>query len=266
MKKLKNMKTVILAGGYGTRMAEFSCLMPKPLVRIGDMPILCHIIRLYAAYGVSEFIIALGYKGDRVKEYFRQSPAVQISRSDDAPDNEIKNEVVTWGKDNLIINLVDTGLNTQTGGRLKRLRKLLAHDRTFFLTYGDGLADINIMALLDFHSSHGKKATVTAVRPPEQFGRLLLEGERVTAFQEKISDGQVWINGGFFVLDTQVLDYIDGDQTVWEKKPLEKLAAEGELMAFRHHGFWHCVDTMKDKTKAEDMWLKGTAPWKVWED
>ncbi|MGI6685192.1 MAG: glucose-1-phosphate cytidylyltransferase [Bacillota bacterium] len=251
------MKTVILAGGYGTRLTEVSCLMPKPMVRIGELPILCHIMKIYGTYGISEFIIALGYKGDKVKEYFLKDPGTK---------KYLPPGVFIWGKENFAIHLVDTGLDTKTGGRLKRLENILKQDQTFLMTYGDGLADINIKALIEFHTSHGKKATVAAVIPPEQFGRLTLEGDRVKAFQEKVSDSLVRINGGFFVLETSVLDYIDGDETVWEKEPLERLATEGELMAYRHQGFWHCIDTMKDKNKAEEMWSRGLAPWRVWGD
>jgi glucose-1-phosphate cytidylyltransferase len=253
---------VILAGGTGTRLSEETAVRPKPMVEIGGKPILWHIMKVYGAQGFSEFVIALGYKGEAIKEYFLNFHALNADLTLDLSSGERvvhSTETLPWK-----VHLVETGLYTQTGGRLARLKPWLGDDDLFLMTYGDGVADLDLRALVDFHLSHGKLATVTAVPPPARFGGLSLEGNRVLHFVEKPKAGEGWINGGFFVLNRKVLDYIDGDATLWEHEPLEKLAADGELMAFRHDGFWQPMDTLRDKRHLEELWSSGRAPWKVW--
>lgn len=258
------MKTFILAGGLGTRLSEETTLRPKPMVEIGGHPILWHIMNIYAASGVDEFIVALGYRGEAIKEYFLNFYALNNNVSIDLASG--KTVVHDGNQPRWRVHLVDTGLHTQTGGRVKRLRAWLGDDRTFLLTYGDGVADVDIRALLKFHECHGKLATVTTVRPPARFGGIAFDGDRVAQFTEKPQAGEGWINGGFFALNRGVLDYIDGDDTLWEREPLERLARDHELMAFRHDGFFQPMDTLREKRLLEDLWNSGRAPWKVWVD
>lgn len=256
------MKAIILAGGLGSRLAEETVLRPKPMVEIGGKPILWHIMNIYAAHDVSEFIIALGYRGEVVKEYFLNFYAMNNDLTIDLAQGRT---VIHDGRQpSWTVHLVDTGLHTQTGGRVRRLARWLESDSTFMLTYGDGVADVDIRALLAFHRQHGKLATVTMVRPPARFGGIEFDGNRVLRFTEKPQTGEGWINGGFFVLERRVLDYIDGDDTPWERAPLERLAAEGQLMAYRHEGFWQPMDTLREKRQLESLWESGRAPWKVW--
>jgi glucose-1-phosphate cytidylyltransferase len=256
------MKTILLAGGLGTRLAEETAQIPKPMVEIGGRPMLWHIMSIYAAHGLNEFIVALGYKGEVVKDYFLNFHARNADLTVRLGHGE--QTVHTAVQPDWTIHLVDTGTGTQTGGRLRRLRPWLGDDRTFLMTYGDGVADIDIRALIGFHRSHGRLATVAAVRPPARFGGLRIDGDHVTAFSEKAQSTEGWINGGFFVLERPVLDLIAGDETLWELEPLETLAAQGELMAFRHQGFWQPMDTLRDKRHLEELWASGRAPWKVW--
>jgi len=242
------MKVAILAGGRGTRLAEETEIRPKPLVEIGGRPILWHIMKHYAGFGFNEFVIALGYKGRLIREAF----------DSDGPWGHGDGNGMPWS-----VSLVDTGEDTLTGGRIKRLAPFLGGE-TFFLTWGDGVSNIDLPRLLDFHRSHGRLATLSAVRPPARFGRLQLDGDRVNAFQEKPPGSEGWINGAFFVLESGVFNYIEGDATQWEREPMERLAADGELMAYRHHEFWQCMDTVHDRNLLQGYWDSGEAPWKVW--
>ncbi len=255
------MKVAILAGGVGTRLVEETEIKPKPMVEIGTRPILWHIMKHYAHFGHTEFVVALGYKGDYIKKYMvdycRLSGNVTVRLKEGEVDLHGGHDL-DWTMD-----LVDTGQDTLTGGRIKRLAPFLG-DATFMLTWGDGVADVDIGKLVAFHKAHGKLATVTAVRPPARFGRIELDGDRVTEFSEKPQIGEGWINGAFFVLEPGVFDYIDGDMTQWEREPMERLAEAGELMAYRHTGFWQCMDTLRDKRLLESMWASGNAPWRVW--
>ena len=257
------MKVVILAGGFGTRLAEETGVKPKPMVEIGDRPILWHIMKIYAAYGLHEFIICLGYKGFCIKEYFANYALQMSDVTFDLRNSTIethKNGTEPWR-----VTLVDTGQNTMTGGRIKRVRQYIGRE-TFCLTYGDGVTDVNISELITFHNNQKALATLTAVQSPGRFGAFRLEkGQmKIEAFKEKpVGDG-AWINGGFFVLEPEVIDYISDDSTVWEREPMEKLASSGMLAAFRHTGFWHPMDTLRDKKVLEDLWCSETAPWKVW--
>jgi glucose-1-phosphate cytidylyltransferase len=256
------MKAVILAGGFGSRLSEETTLRPKPMVEIGGRPILWHIMNIYGAQGVTDFVIALGYRGEVVKQYFLNFCANNSDLSIDLASGKTTvhdGQLPEWR-----VHLVDTGLHTQTGGRLRRLRSWLADEDAFVFTYGDGVADLSVRDLLAFHRSHGKLATVTTVRSPERFGRIAFRGDAVTDFYEKPERGSGWINGGFFVLHPKVIDYIDGDETAWERDPVERLARAGQLMGYRHHGFWSCMDTLKEKNLLEDLWNSGRAPWKVW--
>lgn len=237
------MKAVILAGGLGSRLAEETGSRPKPMVEIGGKPILWHIMSIYAAQGIDDFIVCLGYKGNMVRDFFSQRPPA--------------------GAGGWRIELTDTGEQTMTGGRLKRIRHLLG-EKTFCMTYGDGVADINLTALIEFHRREGCLATVTAVRPPARFGRLDLDGNRARGFQEKPRGDGDWINGGFFVLEPDALDRVAGDDTLWEKEPMQHLAADGQLAAFRHDGFWQPMDTLRDKNHLEELWASDKAPWKLW--
>ena len=254
------MKTVILAGGLGTRLAEETDVTPKPMVEIGGMPILWHIMKIYFAAGFGEFLIALGYRADIVKRYFLDYHQV---RNDLTIRGDGIVEVHDGDREDWLVHLIETGIDTQTGGRIKRLTEHL-RDETFMLTYGDGVADIRCRELVDFHRAHGKLATVTAVRPPARFGGLVFDGDRVTEFTEKPQIGEGWINGGFFVLEPEVLEYIEGDESVWEREPLERLAEDGELVAYRHDGFWQPMDTLRDVRLLESLWQSGDVPWKVW--
>mgnify|MGYP001165249890 FL=1 len=233
------MKAVILAGGYGTRISEESNIIPKPLIEIGGKPILWHIMKIYSAYKIDDFIICLGYKGEKIKEYFEQF------------DSKLWN-----------IQLIDTGLDTMTGGRLKRIQDKI--DNTFCMTYGDGVSDVNLNNLLTFHKEKKSLATLTAIHPPERFGVLNLSGDYVTEFHEKHTGESSWINGGFFVFEPEIFDYLQNDSTVLERAPLETLAKEQKLSAFKHNGFWHPMDTLRDKKHLEDLWTSEKAPWKTW--
>ena len=257
------MKVIILAGGVGTRLQEATADKPKPMVEIGGQPILWHIMKLYAHQGVREFVIALGYKAEVVKLHFLNYHYLHGSFSIDLRTGQV--EPHATGADDWRVHLVDTGVATQTGGRIKRLARWVA-DGTFMMTYGDGVSNIDFRRLLAFHRQHGKLATVTAVRPPARFGGLEFEGELVRTFTEKPQIGEGWINGGFFVLEPAVLDYIEGDDTPWEYAPLERLAADGQLVAYRHEDFWQCMDTLRDLRLLESLWAEGRAPWKIWSD
>lgn len=256
------MKVVILAGGFGSRLQEETTVRPKPMVEIGGKPILWHILKIYSAYGFNEFVLALGYKGETVKEYFLNFYALNNDLTVDLADG--KSEIHEGKQPNWKINLVDTGPNTMTGGRIKRLQPWIGN-QAFMVTYGDGLADISIPDLLSFHKSHGKIATLTAVRPPARFGGLNIENGQVVEFLEKPQSGEGWINGGFFVLEPAIFNYIAGDETSFEWEPMERLASEGQLMAFEHDGFFQPMDTLRDRHILEDLWSSGKAPWKVWE-
>jgi glucose-1-phosphate cytidylyltransferase len=261
--KLKgnDMKAVILAGGFGSRLSEETVLRPKPMVEIGGKPILWHIMNIYAAYGVEEFVVALGYKAEVIKEYFLNFYAINNDLSIDLAAG--KTVIYDGNQPKWKIHLVDTGLYTQTGGRLKRLVDWL-DDETFMFTYGDGVTDLNVGALLEFHKSHGKLATVTTVRSPARFGRIAFNEGQVTSFYEKPQTSEGWINGGYFVLNRSAIDHIDGDETVWEREPVEKLVEDGQMMGYRHFGFWSCMDTLKEKNILEELWNSGKAPWKIW--
>ena len=256
------MKAVILAGGFGTRLSEETVTRPKPMVEIGGKPILWHIMKIYASHGVTEFVIAVGYKGEMIKEYFLNFYAINNDVSIDLGTG--KTTIHEGSQPNWKVHLVDTGLSTQTGGRLKRLKRWLADDETFLFTYGDGVADIDLSAAITFHKSHGKLATVTTVRTPARFGRIGFEGDQIADFNEKPQSGEGWINGGFFVLNKKVLDYIDGDETSWEREPSERLVCEGQMVWYKHNSFWSCMDTLREKTYLEDLWKSGKAPWKIW--
>jgi glucose-1-phosphate cytidylyltransferase len=255
------MKTIILAGGAGTRLSEETGVKPKPMLEIGEHPILWHIMQIYAFHGFSEFLVALGYKGEVIKDYFLNFYARNADLTVRLGQGE--NEVHAASPPNWTVHLVDTGLATQTGGRMRRLSSWIGRE-TFLMTYGDGVADVDLTSLVAFHRSHGKLATITAVRPPGRFGALVLDSDRVTAFAEKPQVGEGWINGGFFVLEPEVLDLIGGDETLWEHDPLSTLASRGELMAFRHFGFWQPMDTLREKRLLEELWHSGKAPWKCW--
>lgn len=255
------MKAVILAGGLGTRIAEESDTKPKPMVEVGGRPLLWHVMQSYAAHGVNEFVVCLGYRGYVIKEFFsnyhRHMADFQVDLKTGAHDI-FKSQSEDWK-----VTLIDTGLNTMTGGRLRRVAEFLGNE-TFCLTYGDGLSDIDISAEIAFHRKHGKAATVAAVQPPGRFGVLNIDhAGAVASFTEKPRDEIGWINGGFFILEPSVIDYIDGDQTSWEREPLANLARDGQLMAFHHRGFWQPCDTLRDKRELEDIWQTGKAPWKA---
>ncbi|MEB8486945.1 MULTISPECIES: glucose-1-phosphate cytidylyltransferase [Acidithiobacillus] len=255
------MKCVILAGGLGTRLSEETVARPKPMVEIGGKPILWHIMKMYSYYGINEFVVCLGYKGYVIKEYFANYFLHMSDITFDMATNEMvvhQNKAEPWR-----VTLVDTGDDTQTGGRLRRVRNYLGKD-PFCMTYGDGVGDIDIGKLIQFHHAHGRLATVTATQPPGRFGALVLKDDTVTSFSEKPHGDGAWINGGFFVLFPQVIDDIQSDATLWEREPLEGLAARGELRAFFHQGFWQPMDTLRDKQHLETLWQEGKAPWKQW--
>ncbi len=257
------MQAVILAGGLGTRIAEESHLKPKPMIEVGGKPILWHIMKIYSAHGINDFIVCLGYKGYMVKEYFAHYFLHMSDVTFDLKKNEM--EVHCRKGEPWRVTLVDTGELTMTGGRLKRIRWYLA-DEPFCFTYGDGVGNVNITELIDFHNKQNTLATMTAMQPPGRFGALNMDQDKVVRFEEKPDGDGAWINGGYFVLSPRVIDYIDGDQTSWEKEPLERLANEGQLSAYRHRGFWQPMDTMRDKNLLEELWCGGNAPWKVWND
>jgi glucose-1-phosphate cytidylyltransferase len=254
------MKAIILAGGLGTRIVEESHLRPKPMIEIGGKPILWHIMKIYSNYGINDFVICLGYRSYIIKEYFANYFLHMSDVTFDMSRNIMEvheKHVEPWR-----VTLIDTGHDTLTGGRLKRIRDYIG-DETFCFTYGDGVADINISELIGFHRNHGKLATITAIQPPGRYGALNLKGMHVSSFQEKADADGAWINGGFFVLEPSVIDYIEGDQTSWEGSPIEKLAEEGQLMAFQHKGFWQAMDTLRDKNHLEHLWST-QPPWKTW--
>jgi glucose-1-phosphate cytidylyltransferase len=255
------MKAVILAGGLGTRLAEETVVRPKPMVEIGGKPILWHIMKLYSAHGINDFIVCLGYKGYIIKEFFANYFLHSSDVTIDLEKNSVEvhqNYAEPWR-----ITLVDTGHHSQTGGRLKHIQSYI-NDDLFCMTYGDGVSDIDITALIAFHRKHERLATVTAIQPPGRWGLLDLNEQKVSGFQEKPQGDGGWINGGFFVLSPKVLDYISGDDMLWEKEPMTRLATEDELVAYRHQGFWQAMDTLRDKTYLEDLWQQGQAPWKIW--
>ncbi len=256
------MKVVILAGGLGTRISEETYLRPKPMIEIGSMPILWHIMKIYSVYGFNDFIICCGYKGYVIKEYFANYFLHMSDVTFDMANNEM--EVHQKKAEPWKITLVDTGDDSMTGGRIKRVHKYVKNEHSFFLTYGDGVSDVDISASLAFHEKHGNLATVTAVHPPGRYGVLSMQGERVTGFAEKPVGKAGLINGGFFVLSPKCLDLINDDSTIWEHEPLVHLAQSGELMAFEHNGFWQPMDTLRDKNLLEDLWSSGNAPWKKW--
>jgi glucose-1-phosphate cytidylyltransferase len=255
------MKVAILAGGVGTRLAEETEIKPKPMVEIGGRPILWHIMMHYSCYGFRDFVIALGYKGEVIKKYIIEYSSLNSNLSVNVQTGEVTLE--GGSKPDWNVELVDTGIPTLTGGRIKRLAPYMGNG-TFMLTWGDGVSDVNLHDLLAFHRSHKRLATLTAVRPPARFGHLELNGERVIEFSEKPQTREGWINGAFFVLEPGIFDYIDGDESQWEREPLERLARAGQLMAYRHNSFWQCMDTLRDKRLLEDLWQAGRAPWKVW--
>ena len=256
------MKVVILAGGLGTRLSEETVLKPKPMVEIGGMPILWHIMKTYANYGHHDFVICLGYKGIAIKEYFANYFLHKSDVTIDLKNNKVEvhdSQAEPWR-----ITLVDTGDHSMTGGRINRIQKHIGNE-TFMLTYGDGVADININTLIDFHKKNNKYCTVTAVQPTGRFGLLNInEQQLVQSFYEKPKGDGSWINGGYFVCEPQIFDFIEGDDTIWEKKPMESLAAEGQMCAFKHQGFWRPMDTLKDKMDLNEMWNENNAPWKIW--
>ena len=256
------MKAVILAGGLGTRLSEETVSKPKPMVEIGGKPILWHIMKTYSHYGINDFIICCGYKGYVIKEYFANYFLHQSDVTFNMKDNKMtihKDRAEPW-----TVTLVDTGDNSMTGGRLKRVLPFIKDEEAFCFTYGDGLADINIKDLIDFHISHGKQATLTATYPPGRFGALDIKNNQVQKFEEKPRGDGALINGGYFVLSPKVIQRIEGDDTTWEQEPLKSLASDGELMSFKHHGFWQPMDTLRDKMKLEELYDKNEAPWKLW--
>lgn len=256
-----SMKVVVLAGGFGTRISEESHLRPKPMIEIGGKPILWHIMKMYSHYGINDFVICLGYKGYVIKEYFsnyflHMSDVTFCMR-------ENKMEILQMFAEPWKVTLVDTGEHTMTGGRLKRVAPYIKNE-TFCFTYGDGVSDINVSKLIAHHRATGRQATVTAIQPPGRYGALHIEDSAVHRFHEKPEGDGAWINGGFFVLEPSVLDYIDGDETVWEQQPLQRLASDGQLAAYRHRGFWQAMDTLREKNHLEELWSSGKAPWKSW--
>ncbi len=256
------MKVALLAGGYGTRLAEETEVRPKPMVEIGGHPILWHIMMHYHRYGFDEFVVALGYKGDYIKRWMKDF----ASLNGHLTVKTATGKVISHGANNpdWKVDLVDTGLTTLTGGRIKRLQPWVGEE-TFMLTWGDGVSDVDLDKLLEFHKSHGKLATMTAVRPPARYGHLEFAGDQVQSFTEKPQTSEGWINGAFFVLEPGIFDYISGDQIMWEEEPLENLAKDGQLMAYRHGSFWQCMDTLREKHLLERLWQEGSPPWKTWE-
>ncbi|MGR8979432.1 MAG: glucose-1-phosphate cytidylyltransferase [Gammaproteobacteria bacterium] len=257
------MKAIILAGGFGTRLSEETVLRPKPMIEIGGRPILWHIMKMYSAHGINDFVVCCGYKGYIIKEYFANYFLHMSDVTFDMQNNQM--EVHHHHAEPWRVTLVDTGDNTMTGGRLKRIADYIKHEKAFCFTYGDGVADIDITALVAFHKRHGKKATVTAVQPQGRYGALELADNVVHRFVEKPRGDGGWINGGFFVLSPSCLELLKDDKTSWESEPLSRLADEGELMAYEHKGFWQPMDTLRDKNHLEELWQSGRAPWKVWQ-
>lgn len=261
--KLRNMKAVILAGGVGSRISEETSLRPKPMIEIGGKPILWHIMKIYSAYGVRDFIICCGYKGYMIKEYFANYFMHMSDVTFDLARNRM--EVHCQKAEPWRVTLVDTGEKTLTGGRLKRVERYIKDEEAFFFTYGDGVSDVDIISVMEFHRSQAVSSTLVAVTPPGRFGALEIEGARVKTFAEKpVGSHDGFINGGFFVLSPSVIRLIEGDRTTWEREPLEQLAGDGQLAAFKHHGFWQPMDTLRDKNYLEELWNSGKAPWKIW--
>lgn len=258
------MKVVILAGGFGTRISEESQNKPKPMIEIGGKPILWHIMKIYSFYGFNEFIICAGYRQECIKEWFANYYIYNSDITFDFTKRSDKVIVHDEHSEPWKVTVVDTGLGTMTGGRLKRIQEYVKNDEIFMVTYGDGVADVNISQLLKFHLDHGKFATLTAVLPEGRFGTMDIENNSIKSFREKSRNDVGWINGGFMVLNTKVLNYIENDRITFEKEPLEKLAVTGQLMSYKHNGFWQCMDTLRDKKRLEDYWESGLAPWKVW--
>lgn len=261
MANIEDIPVGILAGGFGTRLAEETDIKPKPMVQIGTEPILWHIMKAYSAFGFKEFGIALGYKGEIIKDYFLKYHLKRGNLSVSLNSGEYSfhdHTLEDWE-----VHLIDTGLNTMTGGRVKRLAQFFG-DRTFMLTYGDGVANVDLSKLLEFHQSHGKLVTITAVRPSARFGEITFDGDQVLEFAEKPQTHRGWINGGFLVVEPEIVDYIDGDDSIFERSPLETLANQGQLMAYKHEGFWQCMDTLRDKKLLEELWQNKQASWKVW--
>lgn len=256
------MKVVLLAGGFGTRISEESYLKPKPMIEIAEMPILWHIMKGYSYYGFNEFVICCGYKQHIIKEWFAD---YYLHKSDITFDFTAENKMIVHNNvaEPWKVTLVDTGLNTMTGGRIKRIQQYVG-DETFLLTYGDGVSDVDVNKIIQFHRESGKMVTLTAVKPDGRFGVLDLKGNQVESFREKSQNDMGWINAGFMVVEPQIFDFIDGDETVFEREPLERVAALGELNAYKHNGFWQCMDTIRDKQKLEELWVSNNAPWKVW--
>jgi glucose-1-phosphate cytidylyltransferase len=257
------MKVAILAGGSGSRLSEETVVKPKPMVEVGGRPMLWHIMKYYSHWGYNDFLIGLGYKGEYIKRYFVDYSSLASDLTVSFRDGDITRHQNGNGMEDWTVRLCDTGLGSETGGRIKRLAPHLGGE-TFMLTWGDGVSTVDLDKLLEFHRSHGKLATLTAVRPPARFGHLELDGDRIAEFSEKPQTGEGWINGAFFVLEPGVFDYIDGDETRFEREPLERLAADDQLMAFRHYDFWQCMDTLREKMLLEELWASGRAPWKVW--
>jgi len=256
------MKAVILAGGLGTRISEETHLKPKPMIEIGGKPLLWHLMKIYSLHGINDFIVCCGYKGYIIKEYFANYFLHMSDVTFDMTNNKMK--VHQQNSEPWTVTLVDTGEDTQTGGRLKRVASYLKNEKAFCFTYGDGLANVDITKLIKFHESHGKLATVTAVQPPGRYGALNRDNDLVTGFVEKPKGDGGWINGGFFVLSPECFDYIDSDDTAWEQKPLKDIAINGELMAYEHKDFWQPMDTLREKNLLEELWESGNAPWKTW--
>ena len=253
------MKVVIQCGGLGTRLSEETTLRPKPMVDVGDKPILLHIMNIYSHFGIKDFVLALGYKGEYIKDFFINFHSLNSDFTVNMKSGDVEHHN-HFGKD-WNVSLINTGLHTLTGGRILRLKEFLKDSGTFMLTYGDGVADVDIAELIKFHKSHGKIATVTAVRPTARFGHMEFNGQEVTNFSEKSQSKEGWINGGFFIFEPEIFDYIEGDSTILERDPLEKLVKENNLMAYNHHGFWHCMDTIRDKNNLNELWNSGNAPW-----
>jgi len=257
------MKTIILAGGVGSRLAEETEIRPKPMVEIGHRPILWHILKIYAHYGFNDFLIALGYKGEHIKRYMADYASLSTNLTVDLGKGTVEAHEQNGDVEDWRVALIDTGRHTETGGRMLKLAQYLEED-TFMMTFGDGVSDVDIHDLVSFHRSHGKLATLTAVRPPARFGHVDLDGDQVADFSEKPQAGEGWINGGFFVLEPSVLDYIEGEETHFQQEPLERLAEEGQLMAYKHTAFWQCMDTLRDRILLQQLWDSDEAPWKVW--
>jgi glucose-1-phosphate cytidylyltransferase len=259
----RSVKTIILAGGVGSRLSEETDLRPKPMVEIGFRPILWHILKIYAHHGYKDFLVALGYKGEQIKRYMADYSALSTDLTVDLARGTVETHEHDGDSEDWLVTLVDTGRHTETGGRMLKLRPHL-DGSTFMMTFGDGVSDVDINELVAFHKGHGKLATLTAVRPPARFGHVELDDDRVAEFSEKPQLGEGWINGGFFVLEPGVFDYIEGEETQFQREPLERLARDGQLMAFRHTSFWQCMDTLRDKILLQQLWDSDEAPWKVW--